>query len=334
MRKLRTGVIGLGVGARHIACYEAHPDCDVTAICDLDPKKLREVGEQYPGRKMTERANEILTDPAIDVISIASYDDVHFEQICLGIEQGKHLMVEKPVCQSPEHMAEIRKRLAASPGIRFSSNHVLRVSSRFQELRRNIQAGEYGELYYLEGDYQYGRLHKIIDGWRGELDYYSVVQGGAVHMIDLLLWLTGEEPEEVTAFGNRISSRESGFRFDDMVAALIKMSSGAIAKVTANFGCRRPHFHGVEIHGTKKMFVNRPSEAEVFSSVEKGVPPDLMDIPYYDYQKPELIGSFLDWILGRAEPIVTPKDVFQTMATCFAVERAVQTGKPEKIENN
>ncbi len=204
MKKLRAGVIGLGVGARHIACYETHPDCEVTAICDVDAEKLREVGEDYPGRRMTERADEILTDPEIDVVSIATFDDVHFEQICLGIEHGKHLMVEKPVCQRPEHLTEIRKRLAESPGIKFSSNHVLRVSSRFQALRRDIQNGDYGELYYLEGDYQYGRLHKITEGWRGKLDYYSVVQGGAVHMIDLLLWLTGERPVEVMAYGTAL----------------------------------------------------------------------------------------------------------------------------------
>ena len=54
-----------------------------------------------------------------------------------------------------------------------------------------MAAGDLGRVYYMEADYNYGRIHKIVDGWRGAIDYYSVFLGGAVHMVDLLLWLTG-----------------------------------------------------------------------------------------------------------------------------------------------
>ena len=50
-------------------------------------------------------------------------------------------------------------------------------------------AGDYGRAYYVEADYNYGRLWKLTDGWRGEIPFYSVVYGGAVHMIDLVCWL-------------------------------------------------------------------------------------------------------------------------------------------------
>ena len=54
-------------------------------------------------------------------------------------------------------------------------------------MRELIAAGELGELFHLEGDYDYGRRHKLTDGWRGRIPYYSVVLGGAIHMVDLLL---------------------------------------------------------------------------------------------------------------------------------------------------
>ncbi len=235
------------------------------------------------------------------------------------------------MCLKEEHYLEIRRMLEANPELRMSSNHVLRVSSRFQQLKREIKAGEYGEVFYLEGDYQYGRLEKLTDGWRGEIDYYSVVLGGGVHVIDLLLWLTDSEPVEVVAYGNKIASRDTAFRHQDMVATLIRMKSGIIAKITANFGCHRPHFHSVEVYGSKRTFVNRPGPAEVFTSKEKGADPVLIDVPYHDYQKPELIGSFIDWILGRGDPIVSPQDVYRAMATCFAVEKAVASGKPASV---
>lgn len=330
--RLRAGIIGLGVGERHLGCYEAHPDCEVTTLCDFDRAKLHEVGLRHPGKQLIERAEDLLNDPDIDVVSIASFDDAHFEQCKLAIVNGKHIYVEKPLCLCPEHARELRSLLAANPKIRFSSNHVLRVSSRFQELKSRIESGEFGEIYYLEGDYQYGRLHKITSSWRGEIPFYSVVYGGAIHVIDLLLWLTGDEVEEVSAYGNQIASRGTNFRFNDMVVAILKMKSGAIAKVTANFGCQRPHFHAVEVYGTRKVFVNRPGPAEVWESTEKGAEPAQMATTYRDYQKPDLIGSFIDSILGRGEPLVSQSDVFRTMSVCFAIEQAAAQGHPVRVE--
>lgn len=331
MNRLRVGVIGLGVGARHVSCFEAHEACDVTTLCDLDVDRLKGIAEQYPGKKMVSQADAVIKDPNIDIVSIASYDDAHHSQVLTAIANGKHVFVEKPMCLRATENREIQGALQAHPKVKLSSNHVLRVSSRFQLLKQQIQSGKYGDVYYLEGDYLYGRLHKITSGWRSEMDHYSVMLGGGVHVIDLLLWLTDSEPEEVTAFCNKIASRDTPFRYHDMIATLIRMKSGVIAKVTANFGCRRPHYHAVQVYGTKRTFVNQTGPADVFSSTEKGVEPEPMDVPYYDYQKPELIGSFVDWILDRGEPVVSPRDVFRTMATCFAVEEAATTGKPTPV---
>lgn len=280
---------------------------------------------------MRQNAESVLTDPDIDVVSIASYDDAHFGQIKLALTHGKHVFVEKPACIRKQQCEEIRAMLADKPELRFSSNHVLRCSSRFQEIRRQIQSGEFGDLFYLEGDYLYGRLHKITDGWRTHVDNYSVMLGGGVHLIDLLLWLSDSEPEEVTGYGNKIASRDTPFRYQDLMVALIKMKSGVIAKVSANFGCFRPHYHAVQVYGSRRTFVNQPGPGEIYRTTEKGSAPGPMETPYYDYQKPDLIGSYVDWILGRGQPIVSPKDVFRTMATCFAIEEAVKSGKPVQV---
>ena len=162
--------------------------------------------------------------------------------------------------------------------------------------------------------------------------YYSVVLGGAIHLVDLLLWLSNEIPEEVTAYGNRITSRNTAFRHNDMVVALIRMKSGVIAKVSANFGCCRPHFHSVEVYGHQRTFINRPGSAEIYTTTSKGVKPELMNTPYYDYQKPDLIMSFINCILGKGPPIVTIDDIYRTMATCFAIENAVSSGLPTHVK--
>ena len=53
--------------------------------------------------------------------------------------------------------------------------------------------GVFGRIYAFEGDYLYGRMFKITNGWRRNIPDYSVMTGGGIHLIDLFLWLTGEK---------------------------------------------------------------------------------------------------------------------------------------------
>src|SRR5205807_9291260 len=104
-------------------------------------------------------------------------------------------------------------------------------------------------------DYLYGRLQKITEGWRKNIENYSVIEGGGVHLIDLMLWLTGERPSFVWAAGNRISTKDTAFRYGDYAAATLQSPSGLVARITANFGCVHPHQHTMRIFGTKETFV-------------------------------------------------------------------------------
>src|SRR5260370_1184258 len=96
-RKLNAGIIGLGVGERHIAGYEAHPQCQVTAVADLNEVKRKDVQSRHPHLKIHSDAHAILTDPNIDVVSIASFDNFHFEQIMTALENNKHVFKMKVI---------------------------------------------------------------------------------------------------------------------------------------------------------------------------------------------------------------------------------------------
>lgn len=324
MRRLRVGIIGLGVGEKHIPGYLKHPSCDVVAVCDLSEEKLALAKEKYSGISVTQNADKILEARDIDVVSIASYDNDHFKQVKRGLQNNKHLFVEKPFCLYQNEAQAIRALLDEKQDLRLSSNLILRLSPRFQLLKKMIEQGDFGQIYYLEGDYHYGRLHKITEGWRGQIDFYSVVYGGAVHVVDLLLWLTGDTIEEVVAYGNKIASAGTNFRFNDFVACLLKFRNGMIAKISANFSCVKPHFHALEIFGTSATFINGQNEGYLFSSRDPNVGPKSLTAAYPGVQKGELIYSFVQSILGEAPAIVTTEDVFKTMSVCFAIEEATK----------
>ncbi len=331
VRKLKVGIIGLGVGEVHIAGYNSHRDCAVSMLCDISKSKLTEVAKKYPNLKTTENPNEILNDPEIDVVSIASYDNCHYEQIVQAIQNGKHVFVEKPLCLYFEEAKEIRSLLENKPNLKLSSNLILRKSPRFIKLKEMVSAGQFGKMFYAEGDYHYGRLEKITEGWRGQLPFYSVVYGGSVHLIDLMLWLTTDMIEEVAAYGNQIVSKGSQFHFNDCVVSILKFKSGMVAKVTADFGGVRPHFHDLSIYGTKATFVNDFPNAKLFLSRDPKQQPQKITEPYPGVQKGDLIYNFIDSIANGVKPEISAEDVFKAMSVCFAIEESVKQGKPVRV---
>lgn len=329
---IRAGVIGLGVGEQHILGYRAHPDCRVVALSDIDAQKLRSVGARYPGVELLADPFELLARKDIDVVSIASPDDVHYAQIVAAIEHGKHLFVEKPVCLREAEFRDIHARLRARPELALSSNLILRASPRFIDLRRRIREGELGAVYHLEADYNYGRINKIVSGWRGRIADYSVMLGGGVHVVDLLLWLTGKRVVEVAAFANNISTRDTTFQGNDAVLAILRLEDGAVAKVAANFGCVFPHFHRLLAYGTRGTFENGFDAAALWTSRERDACPQRIETPYPGVEKGALIPSFIERIVRGTPAAVTEGDVMQTMETCFAIDRAVASGQVTRVE--
>jgi predicted dehydrogenase len=328
---LKAAIIGLGVGEAHIAGYNSHPNCKVVALCDFDPDKVKMAKQKYPGLKITTEADEILEDKRIDVVSVASYDNYHHKQILKAIEFNKHVFVEKPMCIFDWEAKEIRKALNQKPHIRMSSNLILRSSPRFILLRQMIKEGILGSLYYMEADYNYGRLNKLTEGWRGKIPFYSVVHGGLVHMVDLLLWLTGEKVSEVSAFGNNISTKDTQYKYNDLVCSILRFENGVNAKVTANFGCVFPHFHQLSVYGTKATFVNGIEDGLLYKSRESQANPVKITTPYQYKAKGDMIPDFIQGILEDKPLLVDKEDVFRTMSICFAIEQASTSNSKVKV---
>ncbi|MHC1791855.1 Gfo/Idh/MocA family protein [Solidesulfovibrio sp.] len=322
---LRVGIIGLGVGERHIAGYQTHPDCRVEALCDFSPQRLAAVGARHPGMRLTLDADDIVNDPAIDIVSIASWDDAHARQATQAVRQGKHVFVEKPLCLTVRELAAIRGAVAESPAVHLASNFVLRSCPRFQELKKRVSAGALGNIYYMEADYNYGRIHKITGGWRAGLDFYSVFLGGAVHMVDLLLWMTGKRVAEVSAMGNRIATAGTPFQHNDLAVALLRFDDDSVAKVAANFACVSPHFHRLALYGTTGTYENFPEEGRLTTSREPGAGWEPLRQAYPGAGKSAQVAWFVEQILHKNHAVLQrhQDSVFEATAVCLAVEQAM-----------
>jgi predicted dehydrogenase len=335
MSVLRAAVIGLGVGEQHIAGYRMHPRAEVVAVCDRDPAKLEMAAKRYPELRRTADAQELLRDPEIDVVSVASYDDSHFEQISAALDHGKHVFVEKPLVLHEREAIALARLLAEHPDLHLSTNLPLRLAPRFARIRELIAAGELGQLFHLEGDYDYGRRYKLTDGWRGRIPYYSAMLGGGIHMVDLLTWMSGLTVTEVVAAqSTSIATAGTAFRYPDFVTALLRTDAGPLMKVNANLGCVARHFHAVRIYGTAGTFINGTPDGTLY---KPGPPPqEAVDEPvpeaYPGAGKGDLIASFVESILTGAAPAVTAQEAFASLSVCLAVDRALADGGPVQVE--
>ena len=256
-------------------------------------------------------------------MSIATFDTYHYEQTISAINNGKHVFVEKPLCLFDHELAGIKDALNKNPHVRLSSNLILRSTPRFLDLFHRIKNGDLGKIYCIEGDYDYGRIHKLTESWRGEIPFYSVVHGGAIHLIDLILWLTGEYPNKIFALGNRISTEKSIFKQQDFVTAIMQFTSGLIAKVNANFGSVTPHGHKLCVYGTKGTFLHGHNGAFYYHSRDPKVLPEVIVDQYPGANKGDMIPSFVEYILDGKKPIVTGKDVLDAMEVSLGIERSL-----------
>ncbi|MFT3694657.1 MAG: Gfo/Idh/MocA family oxidoreductase [Kofleriaceae bacterium] len=326
---ISAAVVGMGVGEQHARAIQRSGVAKVALICDLDLEKARRLaGELGPDVAATDKFDHVVAS-STEIMAIASYDDHHAQQVVDAFAAGKHVFCEKPLCRTREELATIER---ARRGHHLMCNLILRAAPLYRWLRDAIRAGELGDIYAFDGDYLYGRLHKITDGWRGDVENYSVIQGGGVHLIDLMMWLLDDKPARVSTVGNRIVTRESKFRYPDFVAATYEMPSGIIGRITANFGSVHKHQHVVRVFGSKATFIHDDMGARLYAQRDPGGPPQMIDHAPVAATKGDLIPDFLDAVIAKRDPAPAAHHEYAVITACMAADRALATAQPQTIE--
>jgi len=330
--KLNVGVIGLGVGAKHAQTLYLNKKVSLVSLCDFDNKKINLYKKKFKNCTFTRNSDDIFKNPNIDIVSIASYDNFHAKHILQAIKYNKHFFVEKPFCLNINELNKISSNLKKKKQITFSSNLVLRNNPVFADLKKKIKKKIIGDIYYCEGDYNYGRINKILHGWRGQIPFYSVVLGGAIHLIDLIIWLSNKKVRSVIADGNKISTKNTKFKNYDLVSALLKFEDGMIGKVSSNFASVTPHHHILSFYGTKSTFFYNNKVTKFYKSRD-----DLnlkkVNSNFLNKQKSEILNSFVDSVYYQKDlKIVREQEIINLMSVCFAIEKSLKTKKREKVK--
>ncbi|MGG1945342.1 Gfo/Idh/MocA family oxidoreductase [Trinickia sp. NRRL B-1857] len=242
-RRLRVGVIGLGIGRKHIEGWREHPDVDVVAIADPDTKRLAERGEAFGIDARYTSAQEMLATEKLDVVSVCTPNKFHRELTLAAFEAGCHVLCEKPMAMNAEEAREML-RAADRAGKRLMINFSYRFSAQSRALKAQVDAGLFGDFYFGRTVWHRRRGLPGFGGWFGT----KALAGGGplidlgVHRLDLALWLMGY-PKPVWVLGStydpigRELAARTGKTFDveDLAATLIKFDNGATLVLEASW---------------------------------------------------------------------------------------------------
>ena len=330
---LNVSVIGMGIGEKHVQIYLENRYCNLVSICDFDIQKLKKLKNKYPEVQIYDNSQHIFNDPNIDLVSIASYDNYHSEQVIAAIKNNKHVMIEKPLCLNENEFKRIHRTHIANKRINMSSNFVLRSNDRFKKIKKKIHSNDFGDILFIDCDYLWGRKEKLF-GWRADMDFYSIILGAAIHMIDLVMWMMQSKPKTVYAAGNKIGMEGSNINNNCFAILILKFNNGVIAKITGNGSCVHPHFHGMKIFGSKQTAIHDLDDAYFLNKSQSGFKRKMIIEPYPQKEtRKEIINSFVDSIVNsQLNALVTQQDVYNVMSVGLAAEKSIKTQKEIKID--
>ena len=331
-KNLGVAIIGLGVGEQHAHAYAAEPDCAIRWLVDTDKKKAVNVANRIGSGEIADTLDDVLDDKAVDIVSIATFDHQHADQVVACLNAGKHVFVEKPLCRTEPELAAIIAAWETAGKQHLRSNLVLREAEMYRWLADEIKAGALGRIYAIDGDYLYGRLDKITEGWRGAVPDYSVIEGGGIHMIDLMVMLSGERPNTVSCIGNRIGTRDTAFRYDDFMAASYTFPSGLIGRITANFACVHRHHHVLRVFGTEATFIYDDAGPRLHLTCDEDRRAAPIDINPLASSKGVLIPGFAHAIREGHNASAAALREFDLIRIIAATDRAHQAQTPQDIE--
>jgi predicted dehydrogenase len=236
---VRVGIVGLGYWGPNLARnLAAIPGCELSWLCDASAEARQKLERSIPGARQTDRIEDLLEDPQLDAIVLATPVPTHAELAIAVAQAGKHCFVEKPLATNAAD-AERAVAAAAQADRILMVGHLLEYHPAVTRLKELIAGEELGELFYIYGNrLNLGQLRK---------DENALWSLGA-HDVSVALHLIGEEPEECLAHG--ASYVRPGVQ--DVVFCYLRFPSGIVSHLHLSW--LDPHKERrITVVGSKRM---------------------------------------------------------------------------------
>ena len=333
---IQVGLIGVGGWGNNLARnYFQIPDANLRYVCDLDSARLDNVLRQYPGTQVTKNYQDLLDDPELQAIVVATTAPQHYELAKAALQAGKDVYVEKPLVLEVKHAEELIE-LAEKLDRVLMVGHLLEYHPVVSRLKQMVDAAELGRIYYIYCQ----RLN--LGTVRGD---ENALWNFAPHDISVILHLLGKEPTDVSARGQ--CYLQPGI--EDVVFLTLNFADESMAHV---------HVSWLDPHKSRKITVVGQQKMAVFDDMEtteklriydKGAEVSTDYNTYAEYvglrfgdvvapyiKTGEPLGTecrhFLECVRDRKRPLSDGYDGLRVIKVLDAAQRSLQqNGEPVKL---
>ena len=336
---MRVGIIGTGAVAQKHAQAYANLGFQLVVCTNYEPENGRAFARRY-GCEFVSSYEEVCQHPNVDYVDVCTFPDFRLQPVQACAAAKKHVQVQKPIATS---LAIARQMIdtAREGGIQLGVVSQHRFDDSIQFVRGALEAGRLGRLLQVDAYVK----------WYRSAAYYSrpikgtwVTEGGgalitqAIHQVDLLLWLAGDISE---VFGYWCLGAVHKIEAEDVLAALVKFSSGATGVIQAATAFWPGYNERLEFHGTKGTAVISGDKLTTWHvESDCGAPPPLggdprsgasdpMATPIAPFERQFL--DFADAISCGRKPLSAGEDGYRALQTVLSIYESCRTGQAVRI---
>lgn len=263
MQKTRIAVIGCGViGPTHAESFAMNKKVALVTACDTVRARAEKMAADFGFEKVATRPEQVFADPSIDAVSICTPHYNHARLCEEALAAGKDVLCEKPIANSLEGVALIRKAARKYPERIFSGVFQHRYNPVFRTLREMVADGSFGTPLSAAVHNRCLRTADYFthDAWRGTSRYErgGVLINQAIHYLDVFQWVMGGvDPRAcVHAFKDNLAHK-GVIETEDDIAGVVRFRNGALGTVEATSAAFVPWDVQLDITGTAGAVIIR-----------------------------------------------------------------------------
>jgi myo-inositol 2-dehydrogenase/D-chiro-inositol 1-dehydrogenase len=332
---VRIGVIGVGmIGQDHIRrLSRVLAGSQVVAVTDVDPARAQEVADQFGGRgpiRVHPTGQDVVSDAEVDAVVVCSWGPTHEEYVLASIAAGKPVFCEKPLAETPEACLRILEAETAVGRLLVQVGYMRRYDAGYRALKDVVASGTIGAPLMVHCAHRNPSVP-------GHYTKDMAITDTAVHEIDTMRWLLGEEIIGTQVLTPR-RSRHGG-ELQDPLLILFELESGAIVDVEVSVNIRYGYDIRSEVvgeDGTAALGDAAPVVVRREGAVSGAVPADWRErfLRAYDVELQEWVDALAD-TGSPAGPVfrgATAWDGYAASAVSAAALEALHSGTRTSVK--
>jgi len=315
MKKLGTAVIGTGFwGKNHARVYSELESTELVAICDVNRERAKAVANQF-GVKAYTSSSRMLKNEDVEALSVCTWSTKLAEEALKALKAGKHVLVEKPMATHTKQ-AEKLLEVAAKNGLHLTVGFLMRFIPGLQHIREAVEKKKIGELVCATA--------RRVSQWPERIGDVGVVKDTAIHDIDVMRYISNEDPIGVYAKTGSMRHR----KFEDYAQIMLTYEDGKSAFIESNwltpYKTRSLTVTGSDAimrldYMTQELWIEEPKE-------------NLQ--PKYPWQEPLKLElqHFADCVSEKKKPLITGVDGLKALQIAEAALRSSAKNRAIKLK--